>query len=159
MNTLSEPHRSTLLDIADVLIPATDTMPALRDADPTGEWLDRACRARGDLLGGLCLVLDDVAGRDVPAALASMHAKDRSTFDVLATFVAGTYYMVPRIRELIGYPGQLRSPAPLETAADELSDDVFEGAMNYPGTYRRAPAREPAPSARPHHHNTTGRSR
>ena len=42
-----------LLDVADVLIPATDTMPALRDADPDGEWLDRACAARADLLAEL----------------------------------------------------------------------------------------------------------
>jgi hypothetical protein len=140
MSTLSDLHRSALLDIADVLIPATDTMPALRDADPTGEWLDRACRARSDLVDGLCLVLDDLAGGDLASVLRSMHADKRSTFDVLATFVAGTYYMVPKIRELIGYPGQLRSPAPLELAADELSDGVFAIAMNYSGTYRRPPA-------------------
>jgi hypothetical protein len=140
MNTFSDACRSVLLDVADVLIPATDAMPALRDADATGEWLDRACRARCDLVDALSLLLDDLAGGDLPSALASMHARERSTFDVLATFVAGTYYMIPEIRELIGYPGQLRSPPPLDMAADELSDGVFDVAMNYPGTYRRAPA-------------------
>jgi len=35
----------------------------------------------------------------------------------------------------------VRNPAPLDLASDELSDDVFEGAMNYPGTYRSAPPR------------------
>ena len=44
MSTLSRTDRDTLSDVADVLIPATDTMPALRDADPDGDWLDRACR-------------------------------------------------------------------------------------------------------------------
>lgn len=140
MNTLSDPRRAVLLNVADVLIPATDTMPALRDADAAGEWLDRACRARTDLVDELGVILDDLADGDLPSALASMHARDRSTFDVIATFVAGTYYMVPEVRELIGYPGQLSAPAPLELAADELSESVFAQAMNYSGTYRRAPA-------------------
>jgi hypothetical protein len=57
---------------------------------------------------------------------------------VVATFVAGTYYMIPQVRELIGYPGQRRMPAAIDAAADELSDDVFQGALDYARTYRPA---------------------
>ena len=57
---------------------------------------------------------------------------------MVATFVAGTYYMIPQIRELIGYPGQRRTPAATVAAADELLDDVFQGALDYAGTYRPA---------------------
>ena len=140
MSALSDRHRATLLAVADVLIPPTDTMPALRDADPAGAWLDRACLARFDLLEELRRVLDGLDGGDLPTDLAALHARQRPTFDVLATFVAGTYYLIPAVRELIGYPGQVRSPAPLDQAADELTDGVFDAAVNYPGTYRRAPA-------------------
>jgi hypothetical protein len=143
MNTpiagLTESRRAVLLDVADVLIPATSTMPALRTADPDGQWLQRTCRARADLLEELTQILDEVAGTDLAAVLASMHAARRSRFDVLATFAAGTYYQIPRVRELLGYPGQVRAPAPLDLAVDELSDEIFEGAMNYPGSYRPAP--------------------
>jgi hypothetical protein len=140
MNPLTDQARATLMDVSDVLIPATDTMPALRAADPSGEWLDRACRARADLMDDLCAILDDLVGAELPSTLASLHANNRARFDVLATFVAGAYYMVPKVRELIGYPGQLRAPAPLDLAADELSDEIFEGAMNYSGSYRQPPA-------------------
>jgi len=57
---------------------------------------------------------------------------------VVATFVAGTYYMIPQVRELIGYPGQRRMPAAIDAAADELSDDVFQGALDYTSSYRPA---------------------
>lgn len=137
--SLTDRQISVLMDVADVLIPANATMPALRDADATGEWLGRACRARADLVDRLGALLDDLDGADLPAALHALHADDRPAFTIVATFVAGTYYMVPAVRKLIGYPGQVRSPAPLEQAADELSDDIFEGALQYTGTYRHAP--------------------
>ena len=141
MSPLTQAERDVLLDIADVLVPATETMPALRDADSTGEWLDRACAARADILPHLQHALHALAG--VPAlstALRRLHSEDRVTFDIVATIAAGTYYLVPRVRGLIGYPGQIRTPAPLELAADELSDEIFDGAMSYPGSYRVAPA-------------------
>jgi hypothetical protein len=136
MSSITEPQRAVLLDVADVLIPETDAMPSLRAADPDGEWLERACRARADLVDELCQILDEIAGSNMSSLLVSMHRDQRPRFDVLATFAAGTYYLIPRIRELIGYPGQVRAPAPLDLAADELSDEIFEGAMNYSGSYR-----------------------
>ncbi|KWX64517.1 hypothetical protein [Mycobacterium sp. NAZ190054] len=141
MSPLTEAQRAVLLDAADILVPATDTMPALRAADPAGEWLGRACRARADLVGDLAAILDGLtAVDDLENALRAMHSQERARFDVVATFVAGTYYLIPQIRELVGYPGQVRAPAPIDLAADELSDEIFEGAMNYSGSYRPAPA-------------------
>jgi len=141
VSTVTDAQRNVLLDIADVLIPATDVMPALREADHSGEWLDRACAARGDLFPELHRTLADLAkAPDLATALRRLHGGDRPAFDAVATIVAGSYYMVPRVRELIGYPGQVRVPAPLDLAAGELSDDIFEGAMSYEGSFRVAPA-------------------
>ncbi len=144
MTTLTEPQRDLLLRIADVLIPATATMPSLRDADPAGDWIRRACQARGDAMPGLVTTLDRLAADDdLDAALRDLRANARGAFDVVATVVAGAYYLVPEVRTLLGYPGQVRNPAPLDLAADELSDEVFEGAMSYGGTYRPTPPSQP----------------
>ena len=98
----SETLTLSLICAADVLIPPNDTMPALRDADIGGLWLDRACAARADLLPELRRALHMLGGTpDLATALRGLHANDRATFDVLATFVAGTYYMVPLVRALI----------------------------------------------------------
>lgn len=141
MSILKPDERALLHDIADVLIPATPTMPALRDADGDGTWLDCACEARADAMPIVRLVLRTLtACPDLSDALRGLHRNDRDGFDIVATLVAGTYYMVPRVRALIGYPGQVRNPAPLEQAADELADEIFDAAMNYPGSFRVAPA-------------------
>jgi hypothetical protein len=141
VSALSRPHRELLLRVADVLIPPTASMPSLRAADPTGEWLDRVCVARADLLADLAGALDGLAqADDLSTALRELHGGARATFDVLANFASGAYYLIPEVRALLGYPGQVRNPAPLDLASDELSDEVFEGAMNYPGTFRAAPA-------------------
>ena len=141
MSVLTRAERDALLDVADVLIAPTDSMPTLREADPTGEWLDRACSARSDIFTDVQRLLRDVADApNLAATLRRLHGEDRVSFDEVATIVAGAYYMVPRVRGLIGYPGQVRAPAPLNLAADELSDEIFETAMNYPGSYRAAPA-------------------
>jgi hypothetical protein len=139
VSALTQADRNVLHDVADVLIPATTTMPALREADTDGAWLDRACKARADLVPSLLRALRALASTsDLPSAVRRLHGEDRATFDVVTTFVAGTYYMIPRVRERIGYPGQLRAPADIDAAAEELSDDVFLGALNYAGRYRPA---------------------
>lgn len=141
MGTLSKSDRELVLRVADVLIPPNATMPGLRAADPAGEWLSRACVARADLLADLTDALNELAEHpDLPSALRHLHSEARVTFDVIANLVAGAYYLIPEIRALLGYPGQVRNPAPLELASDELSDEIFEGAMNYTGAYRPAPA-------------------
>ncbi len=141
VSDLTDPRRELLLQVADVLIPPSATMPALRVVDPTGEWLDRACRARADVFAEVVEAVDGLADRhDLASALRELHTDARPAFDVVASVVAGAYYMVPEVRMLLGYPGQVRNPAPLELASDELSDEIFEGAMNYAGTFRTAPA-------------------
>ncbi|MFC9362979.1 hypothetical protein ACFTZB_41235 [Rhodococcus sp. NPDC057014] len=140
MTHLSEQERQTLWRVADVLIPATATRPGLRDADPDGLWLERALTARSDLVGALQAELARLETvPDLEPAVIDLHESDRARFEVLATAVSGAYYLVPAVRELIGYPGQHRTPPRLEEAAEELSDEVFEAAMNYPGSYRPTP--------------------
>ena len=138
-NPLVPEEQETLWAVADVLIPQTAEMPSLRDADPEAVWLARALEARSDIVETIKASLNDLAQvKDLENELIRMRSESRQTFDDLASIAAGTYYMVPRVRELIGYPGQERRPAPVELAADELSDDIFEGAMAYEGTYREA---------------------
>ena len=140
MTALSDAHRELLLQVADVLIPPKGTMPSLRNADPTGEWVERACLARVEILEDLADALDGLIGRDdLTTALRELHADARATFDVVANVASGAYYLIPEVRVLLGYPGQVRNPAPLDLASDELSDEIFEGAMNYAGTHRSAP--------------------
>jgi hypothetical protein len=134
----------TLWSVADVLVPATGLMPALRDVDADGEWLARTLAARPDLVDGLHRALADVTADDVSGSVRAMYDGDRAEFDVLAAVVTGTYYLTPRVRQLIGYPGQARNPPRLDEAAEQL-EDVLEQAMNRPSFYRPTPSATPGP--------------
>ena len=60
--TLTSEHRTAFWALADVLIPATDAMPAASQAGSAEKWLDRALAARPDLVAPLAAVLERPQG-------------------------------------------------------------------------------------------------
>jgi hypothetical protein len=129
-----------LLDLAgDALIPASVTMPSVSDSDPDGWWLERALEARPDLVEPVRALLSARPGLDSLEAIAVAEAKNPNGVAALVTITAGRYYMSPRVRELLGYPGQGgRDPAlptyGWERAAAQLRRVVERGPI-----YRLAP--------------------
>jgi len=144
VSELSDQELATLWAVADVLVPATEGMPALRDADARAEWLDRALAADPGLVDDLQRVLAAIQGGDVSATVRGLFVSVRRDFDVLATVVTGTYYLIPQVRRLIGYPGQSRNPPRLEEAAEQL-EDLLEQATSRPSFYRPTPSRPTGP--------------
>ena len=67
---LEPEQRATLAALADVLIPATETMPAASAVGAHEKWLDRALAARPELEPLLSQVAGAARGRD-PAAEVS----------------------------------------------------------------------------------------
>lgn len=119
---LDDARRATLAALADVLLPGGAGMPAASEADVHGRWVDRVLTARPDLAEPLLRVLDGAAGAEPEREARRLHAEDGDGFGVLATVVTGAYYLSPKIRRLIGYPGQKRTP-PLPDEADYYLDD------------------------------------
>src|SRR5678815_4764931 len=74
--TLTSEHRTAFWALADVLIPATDDMPAASQAGSAEKWLDRALAARPDLVAPLAALLDEAAGRDPEAEVRRLHAEN-----------------------------------------------------------------------------------
>jgi len=98
----------TFLAFADFLIPAYQTMPAFSSVCGWEEAL-RALDFRPDLKEAFHrgLGADEAgAGADAEAKLEALHAEDGEAFDAVTTVVIATYYMNPKVREQIGYPGQ-----------------------------------------------------
>ena len=133
---LTSEHRTTFWALADVLIPATDAMPAASEAGSAEKWLDRALAARPDLVAPLAAVLDAAAGREPEArgAAAARRGSGR-LLRALAQIVSGGYYMNLKVRKRIGYPGQGKRPPFSDEAEydlrDGLLDPVFErGPIN-----------------------------
>jgi hypothetical protein len=98
-------NTDTFLALAEFLIPAYEKRPSF-GAFCSYEDAIRALGFRPDLREAFERALA-VDMKDSPeAALEKLNAGDGQAFSALTTIVIGTYYMNPKVRESIGYPGQ-----------------------------------------------------
>ena len=103
--TLSGEERATFTAIADHLIPAAHGMPSAAEI-VTDERLQFVLRSRPDLGEPLKAALRAELGSDVADRLAKLADEPTNLSALQLTIVAG-YYTDKRVRELIGYPGQM----------------------------------------------------
>lgn len=133
---VTESVRAALAQIADLLIPASARMPSASAAGVAGELLETTLRIRPDLWHRIYPVLVECESKDPSAVLKDVETRDSSTFDAITEFVAGTYFMNDRVRDLIGYHGQESTPSLMEMSefADLIAPVVERGDF-----YRHAP--------------------
>jgi len=131
--------RATLAALADVLVPEAEGMPAASQVEVQGKWLDRVLRARPDLASDLARVLVEARGREPVAEIARLQQGDPSGFATLALCVTGAYYMNPRIRKLIGYPGQIKNVPYPDEADYYLRDGLLDPVLERGPIYRPPP--------------------
>lgn len=103
--TLDGVARETFGRVADHLIPAAHGMPSAGDV-VADDRLRFVLRARPDLLEPLRAALRPELGADVAGRLAALAAEPGNLATLQLAIVAG-YYTDKRVRELIGYPGQM----------------------------------------------------
>ncbi len=143
MTAPDQAQRATFAALADVLLPATDDLPAPSSIDAHGRWLDRALEARPDLAAPLAAILAGAAGRDPAAEARRLHADEPEAFATLSLLVTGAYYLSPKVRKRIGYPGQKADPADDDEPDYWLSDGILDAVAARPPSWRR-PADAPA---------------
>jgi hypothetical protein len=102
---LAAGERATLTAVADHLIPAAHGMPSAAEI-VTDDRLRFVLRARQDLAEPLSAALRPDLGDDVADRLARLADEPANLAALQLTIVAG-YYTDARVRELIGYPGQM----------------------------------------------------
>jgi hypothetical protein len=107
---LTDDQRATLAALADVLVPGDGEMPSASAAGVADRWVDRALGSRPDLAGVLTETLDAGRGEDPAAYLAKLEQSEPERFEAVKLIVAGSYFMSPRTRKRLGYPGQIRYP-------------------------------------------------
>jgi hypothetical protein len=132
-------QRGTLAALADALLPAADGMPAASEVDVPGKWMDRALRARPDLEPELLCVLDGGSQPDPETRLAQLRGDDPAGLETLVLLVTGAYYMHPKVRKLIGYPGQKATPEYPDEAEYYLSDGLLDPVVARGSIYRPTP--------------------
>ena len=156
---LSEEARQMLATLADILIPAAVPMPSASQSGVAGKWLDRVLDARPDLAEPLAELLEGARGRSAEAHVKALYERGAPEFEVLANVVSAAYYMNPKVRKLIGYPGQAQNPIYSDEAEYDLRDGLLDPVLRrfgakviWPTGAVTAPP-EPVPISR-----STGRS-
>jgi hypothetical protein len=125
---MSSALMSRLLDIAERLVPTTDTMVGAGSVPEAEKFIKRALESRPDLGDGLEDAVGECTDQVIDAAVRG-ESIDSQAFEQVATLVIGAYYMNPVARRPIGYPGQLAleyDPMEYVTWVDEgLLDQVM----------------------------------
>lgn len=132
-------QREKLAAFADALIPGGHGLPSASEAGVHVRWIDRALGARPDLAGPMLAVL--ALGGEPRVELERLRSGDPETFQGFTFAVAGGYLMNPRVRKLLGYPGQAPKPKP---AYPDESDYYLEGGILDP-VLDRGPIYRPTP--------------
>jgi hypothetical protein len=122
--TLGDDERATLVAIADHLIPAAHGMPSAAEV-LTDDRLRFVVGARPDLADPLRAALRRDLGSDVADRLARLSDEPTNLSALQLTIVSG-YYTDKRVRELIGYPGQMA----LDIRAWEVPPYLAEGLID-----------------------------
>jgi hypothetical protein len=139
---LDADRRTTLAAIADRLIPAAHGMPSAGDV-LGDDRLRFVLTARPDLLEPLLAALRPELGPDVDARLEALGRDAPATLATLQLVIVGGYYTDQRVRDLIGYPGQMA----LELRSWEVPPYIDEGLID--AVIARGPTwRDPATGQR-----------
>lgn len=127
---LTQEEREKVAGIADVLIPASPRGFSASEAGIAGPLLDSLETHVPERLALVRRVLELEAGGTPQAALDALRGEDAGAYDSFCETVAALYFMAPKVREAVGFPGRLPRPARVEvTELEELLMPVLEGGF------------------------------
>lgn len=98
-------NQQAFFAMADFLIPAHGRMPVFSDVCSFAD-VERSLDFRVDLKDGFARAIAADLADGAEAHLERLNKGDGEAFNAVTTIAIATYYMNPRVRELIGYPGQ-----------------------------------------------------
>jgi hypothetical protein len=131
--------RERLREFADRLIPAAHGMPAASEVGVAAGQLEKVLAARPDLLEPLLRALPGADPEDAERSLAAIQAADPAAHDALVLAIVGAYYTHPRVRDLLGYDGQV--PVELQPELVPGYEGLIEPILERGPVYRTVPAR------------------
>ena len=122
--------------LADVLIPGGHGLPPAGDTPDFRRSVDRVLTLRPDLAAVVWPALD--GGDDPATRLAALRAQDAAAFDLFGYAVAAAYLTTPRVRRLLGYPGNAPRPEPPHEGEAEyyLEDGLLDPVLARGPFYR-----------------------
>jgi hypothetical protein len=129
-----EEERRRLEEVADLLVPEADGMPAASAVGVGRKQLDAVLRSRPDLVDPLRKALRRDVDADINDWMARLSTEDPLAHHALTTVVLAGYYLSDEVRRLLDYPGQQASVVTIgypEYVMEGLLDGVLERGPRY----------------------------
>jgi hypothetical protein len=128
LTSLDAAERATLRSIADRLIPEAHGMPSA--ADVLGDdRLRFVLNARPDLIEPLRAALRSELGDDAETRLDALGRDEPASLGALQLVIVAGYYTNARVRELIGYPGQMALELRSWVYPDYLEEGLIDAVL------------------------------
>lgn len=124
--------------MADFLIPAHGRMPSFSDVCSFAD-VEKSLDFRVDLKEGFARGIATDLGDGAQAHLDRINRQDGEAFNAITTIAIATYYMSPRVRDLIGYPGQENVPYDSRATQVYLTDGSLGRVVARGRKYRPTP--------------------
>ena len=137
MSPLTPAERLALGELADLLIPRSETMPSGTDAEVPTVHIDRVFTVRPDLLDAVRTGLADLPDA-LPNSFEELAALDIPTLRPLADAITAAYFLSPEVARLVGYRKRSVIPIRFDDDLDGLVADVVARGP----VYRPTPEQE-----------------
>lgn len=136
---LDQRTRQGLAVVLDLLLPGTDASPSGRVARAHQEWIDVVIAADPGLTEPLRQV-GDIAATHESCTVDDLERWSGDQLDSVIFALQAAYYMVPSVREALGYPGQIRRPISQATPEEQWSDSLIAPVKERGSIYVPTPA-------------------
>ena len=130
--------RAAFLAVADVLIPEADGAPSASRAE-LGATFERILTLRPDLQEAFRRGVQAVAHKEPAAAARALNIDDPEALAAIGLVAAAGYYMNPRVRELIGYPGQEKRAFDPTATPEYVANGMLQAVGGRGPSYRATP--------------------
>ena len=131
---LNADERELLRQIADHLIPAANEMPSAAEV-VTDDRLRFVLTARPDMIEPVKAALRPQLGSDVAARLEALASEPTNLSALQLAIVAG-YYTDKRVKELIGYPGQMAIEVKSWLVPPYIEEGLIDAVLARGATWR-----------------------
>lgn len=122
---LSIVQRERLALLADVLLPAHERLPSASEIGVAGALADKVLALRPDIAEPLARLLSQPFS-DASSRVTEIKKASGADYRTLILAVAGGYYLHPKARAAVGYPGQLSKPFNPRLFEDVVSEGLLD---------------------------------
>ena len=131
--------RDVFAAIADILIPDAEGMPAASAVGVHEEVLDRILGLRPDLKEAFNRGIAFARGKDARVAAEALNQQDAQALTAIGLIASAGYYMSPRVRDLIGYPGQERRTFDADAVPEYVANGMLKVVQDRGPIYKPTP--------------------